>query len=69
MKTIALGLIRGYQRFVSPVLPPSCRFQPTCSEYAYEAIGRYGIVRGGAKAMWRLLRCHPFSRGGFDPLR
>jgi uncharacterized protein len=69
MKRIALGLIRGYQRFLSPVLPPSCRFQPTCSEYAYEAIGRYGIVRGGAKAMWRILRCHPFSRGGFDPLR
>jgi uncharacterized protein len=69
MKRIALGLIRGYQRFLSPVLPPSCRFQPTCSEYAYEAIGRYGIVRGSAKAMWRILRCHPFSRGGFDPLR
>ncbi|MGI8914576.1 MAG: membrane protein insertion efficiency factor YidD [Chloroflexota bacterium] len=69
MKWVALGLIRGYQRFVSPALPPTCRYQPTCSEYAYEAIGRYGIVRGSAKALWRILRCHPFSRGGFDPLR
>jgi putative membrane protein insertion efficiency factor len=69
MNRLVLGLIRGYQRFLSPLLPPSCRYQPTCSEYAYEAIGRYGIVRGGAKAVWRILRCHPFSRGGFDPLR
>ena len=69
MKRVALGLIRGYQRALSPLLPPTCRYQPTCSQYAYEAIGRYGIVRGSTKALWRILRCHPFSRGGFDPLR
>lgn len=69
MKPLALLAIRGYQRFISPLLPPSCRYIPTCSEYAYEAIQRYGIVRGGVKALWRILRCHPFSRGGYDPLR
>lgn len=69
MKSLALLAIRGYQRFISPLLPPSCRYIPTCSEYAYEAIQRYGIVRGGVKALWRILRCHPFSRGGYDPLR
>ena len=69
MKLVALAAIRGYQRLLSPLLPPTCRYLPTCSQYAYEAIGRYGIVRGGAKALRRILRCHPFSRGGYDPLR
>lgn len=69
MKQIALAVIRGYQRLLSPILPPSCRYLPTCSQYAYEAIARYGIVRGGATALWRIVRCHPFSRGGYDPLR
>ena len=69
MKSLALLALRGYKRFLSPLLPPSCRYTPTCSEYAYEAVSRYGIVRGGAKALWRILRCHPWSRGGYDPLR
>jgi len=69
MNHLALLAIRGYQRFISPLLPPSCRYTPTCSEYAFEAVQRYGIVRGGAKALWRILRCHPFSQGGYDPLR
>ena len=69
MRRVALAAIRGYQRLLSPLLPPTCRYLPTCSQYAYEAIGRYGIVRGGAKALRRILRCHPFSRGGYDPLR
>jgi putative membrane protein insertion efficiency factor len=59
-------LLRGYQRFVSPLLPPRCRFSPTCSEYALQAIAFYGPVRGLGKALWRLLRCHPLSRGGVD---
>jgi len=59
-------LLRGYQRFVSPLLPPRCRFYPTCSEYALQAIALYGPVRGLGKALWRLLRCHPLSRGGVD---
>ena len=62
------SLIRGYQRFVSPALPPACRFTPSCSQYALEAVTRYGVVRGGWLAIRRLARCHPFHRGGPDPV-
>lgn len=68
MKTIALSAIRFYQRFISPGLPASCRFYPTCSEYGYQAIAKYGIIKGGRMAIWRVLRCNPFCRGGFDPV-
>ncbi|GAB4248141.1 MAG: hypothetical protein Kow00129_08860 [Thermoleophilia bacterium] len=61
-------LIRGYQRFVSPALPRSCRYHPTCSQYAVEAVGRFGVVKGTVLAGWRLLRCNPFSYGGYDPV-
>lgn len=61
-------LIRGYQRFVSPMFPPSCRFTPSCSEYALEAVVRYGLIRGTWLGGRRLLRCHPFHPGGFDPV-
>jgi putative membrane protein insertion efficiency factor len=64
-----LGAIRQYQRFVSPLLGPTCRFYPSCSHYAYEAIQRYGVIRGGGMAIWRLCRCHPFNPGGYDPVR
>lgn len=64
----AVLLIRGYQRALSPALPPSCRFTPSCSQYALEAIGRYGVVRGGWLGARRIVRCHPFNRGGFDPV-
>ena len=64
-----LAIIRFYQRFVSPMLPPACRFSPTCSEYGYEAIAKYGIIKGGRLAVWRVLRCNPFGRGGYDPVR
>jgi uncharacterized protein len=60
--------IRGYQRFVSPVLPPACRFTPTCSQYAIEAIQRHGAMRGGWLALKRLARCHPWHPGGHDPV-
>ena len=68
MKRPFLLIIRGYQRIVSPLLPPSCRFHPTCSDYAYEAIDRHGLLKGGRLAVWRVLRCNPFGKGGFDPV-
>jgi uncharacterized protein len=67
-KIVLLWLLRGYKRAISPLFLPSCRYVPTCSEYAAEAIERYGVVRGSMMALGRLLRCHPFVRGGFDPV-
>jgi putative membrane protein insertion efficiency factor len=64
---VAVLTVRGYQRAISPLLPPACRFAPTCSEYAVEAIGAHGVVRGVGLAMRRLARCHPFNPGGYDP--
>jgi len=64
-----LFVLWAYKRLVSPWLPPSCRYVPTCSEYAMEAVERYGALRGSWMAMMRLLRCHPFAKGGYDPVR
>ena len=69
MRRLAVAALRGYRRHVSPLLPPACRYTPTCSEYAIEAVERYGVVRGGLLAAKRLLSCHPFARGGYDPVR
>lgn len=69
MKRLLLLPIRFYQRWISPALPRRCRYEPTCSAYAVEAIQRFGPLRGTALAGWRLLRCNPFSDGGFDPVR
>jgi putative membrane protein insertion efficiency factor len=68
MAQLALGLIRLYQNTVSKVLPSVCRFQPTCSQYAVEAIKKYGFVRGGWMAAKRVWRCNPFAEGGYDPV-
>ena len=69
MKTFLLSLIRFYQRSISPNTPASCRFRPTCSAYAYEAIQKYGAIQGGWLALKRLLRCHPFYKGDpYDPV-
>jgi uncharacterized protein len=68
-RRIIVGLIRLYQRFVSPLLPPSCRFSPSCSQYALIAVQKHGVVKGGVMAAWRILRCNPLSKGGFDPVR
>ena len=68
MKSAVLLLLRAYRWLLSPLLPPSCRYVPSCSEYAMEAVERYGALRGGIKAALRLLRCHPFAHGGFDPV-
>lgn len=64
-----LAVLRLYQRFVSPLLPPACRFLPSCSEYSAQAIERHGLLRGALRAAWRLLRCNPLTRGGLDPVR
>ncbi|RMF18704.1 MAG: membrane protein insertion efficiency factor YidD [Candidatus Dadabacteria bacterium] len=61
-------LIRGYQQWLSPLFPPTCRYTPTCSQYAMEAISRYGLVQGGWLALRRLMRCHPFGGWGVDPV-
>ena len=68
MKYVALALIRFYKRFISPVLPSACRFHPTCSVYTYEAIERYGVIRGGWLGIKRISRCHPLNPGGYDPV-
>ena len=67
LSRLLLGALRLYKRFISPVLPRACRFEPTCSEYAYGAIAKYGPWRGSLKAVGRILRCHPFHPGGIDP--
>lgn len=69
MKRFFVALIRGYQKYISPLIPPSCRFQPTCSQYAIEAIQKYGVLKGGCMAFWRILRCNPFGKGGYDPVK
>ena len=69
MKAIIVFLLRSYKRFLSPLLPPACRFTPTCSEYALEAVQKYGALRGSYLALRRLLRCHPFHPGGYDPVK
>ena len=68
MRFVFVQLIKLYQKFISPMFPPSCRFYPTCSEYAVQAITKYGALKGGVKAVWRILRCNPFNKGGFDPV-
>ncbi len=68
MKQVFCFLIRLYRKWVSPILPPSCRYYPTCSAYALEAVERYGAFRGGLLAVKRVLRCHPYHPGGYDPV-
>lgn len=68
MRRLVLLAIHGYQRMVSPTLPPACRFQPSCSQYGYEAIERHGLIKGGWLTLRRLARCHPFQATGYDPV-
>jgi len=68
MKQAALLLIGLYRKFISPALPPSCRFHPSCSEYAYEAVETHGLLKGLALSAKRLLKCHPYNPGGYDPV-
>jgi len=68
MKYLAMGFIRLYQLTLGRLLPPSCRFEPACSAYSYQAIEQYGLLRGGWMAVKRITRCHPFNPGGYDPV-
>jgi putative membrane protein insertion efficiency factor len=68
MKNLLIWLIRGYRILISPLFPPVCRFQPTCSTYAIQAVDRFGVWRGSWLAIRRILRCHPFHPGGYDPV-
>ena len=68
MKSLVLGLLRGYKRFLSPLLPPACRFEPTCSVYMMEAVQRFGTIRGVWMGVKRLTKCHPLHPGGNDPV-
>ena len=68
MRAVLLWMIRFYQVNISPMHAPCCRFRPTCSQYALEAVSKYGALKGGALALWRILRCNPFCKGGYDPV-
>ncbi len=69
MRKIFVKPIEVYRRFVSPMLPPSCRYWPSCSEYALQSIQKHGVLKGGLLGAWRVIRCNPWSRGGIDPVR
>lgn len=69
MRKIFVEPIKMYRRFVSPMLPPSCRYWPSCSEYALQAIQKHGVLKGGLLGAWRVIRCNPWSKGGIDPVR
>lgn len=69
LRLLGLGVIWFYKLCISPLLPHSCKFKPTCSSYALRAINQYGIIKGGAMGAWRILRCNPWSKGGFDPVK
>ena len=68
VQSLILNVLRGYKWLVSPLLPPACRYVPSCSEYAIEAVERFGALRGMGMSFWRLCRCHPFVKGGYDPV-
>ncbi|MDD4977979.1 MAG: membrane protein insertion efficiency factor YidD [Gallionella sp.] len=68
MRLILIKLIHGYQYLISPLTPPSCRFTPTCSHFACEALGRYGVIKGSWLSIKRIFRCNPWSAGGYDPV-
>jgi putative membrane protein insertion efficiency factor len=68
LRSAVVAVLRGYQHWISPTLGPRCRYYPSCSEYTVQAVQRFGILRGLVLAAWRLLRCNPFSHGGFDPV-
>lgn len=69
MKIVLIKLVKAYKRFISPLSAPRCRFYPTCSNYFLQAVEKYGAIKGSMLGIKRILRCHPFSKGGYDPLK
>jgi uncharacterized protein len=69
MKKFVVSILRFYKKFISPALPDSCRFYPTCSEYAVTAVKKYGVLKGSIKSIYRIMRCNPFNKGGYDPVK
>ncbi|OFI05398.1 putative membrane protein insertion efficiency factor [Clostridium acetireducens DSM 10703] len=69
MKSFLIFVIKFYRKYISPLKKPCCRFYPTCSQYALEAIGKYGAIKGSLMAVKRIMRCHPFNKGGYDPVK
>jgi len=69
VKIIIIFFIKIYKRFISPILPDSCRFYPSCSQYAIDAVQRHGVVKGGMMTAYRIIRCNPFNKGGYDPVK
>ena len=69
IKKVILALIHIYQKYISPLYPPRCRFYPTCSQYTKQAVIKYGPIKGSIKGAYRILRCNPFNKGGYDPLK
>jgi len=69
VKKILIFLVKTYKKYISPLLPNSCRFYPTCSEYAIGAINKYGVLKGSIKSIYRILRCNPLNKGGYDPVK
>jgi uncharacterized protein len=69
VRRLFIGLLQAYRKFLSPMLPPSCRYEPSCSLYTVQAIEKYGVLKGLFMGTLRVLRCHPFARGGFDPVK
>ena len=69
MKKFVIAILRFYKKFISPALPDSCRFYPTCSEYAAVAVEKYGVLKGSIKSIYRIIRCNPFNKGGYDPVK
>ena len=69
MKKFVISILRFYKKFISPALPDSCRFYPTCSEYAVTAVKKYGVLKGSIKSIYRIMRCNPFNKGGYDPVK
>jgi len=69
LKKIAIGLVKIYRKYISPMKQPSCIYIPTCSQYAIEALTKYGFFKGGFMSLMRILRCHPFAKGGYDPVK